>query len=122
MAEPGSHALRFDLRRLAALGTRVERLSNDSRRVAAGDVFVAYPGSRGDGRDYIAQAIAAGAAGVLWEAEGYTWPAHWRTPNLGISGLREVAGEIAAAIAGHPASALWMIGVTGTNGNTSCSQ
>jgi len=113
---------RFDPRALAALGVSVERLTNDSRRVRPGDVFVAYPGERVDGRDFIGHAIAAGAGAVLWETEGYRWPQEWSTPNLGITGLRAIAGEIAAEVAGHPARALWMVGVTGTNGKTSCSQ
>ena len=106
---------------LRSLGISAVRLVNDSRQVRRGDVFVAYPGERRDGRDYIAQAIAAGAAAVLWEAEGFAWPAQWQLPNVPVRGLREVAGEIAAAAAGHPARALLMIGVTGTNGKTSCS-
>ena len=37
------------------------QLTTDSRRVRAGDVFLAFPGEAGDGRNYIAQAIEAGA-------------------------------------------------------------
>jgi len=112
----------FDPQRLASLGVAIERLTNDSRRVRAGDVFVAYPGERVDGREFIGAAIAQGAAAVLWEADGYRWPEQWKTPNLGIAGLRSIVGEIAAELAGQPAHALWMVGVTGTNGKTSCSQ
>ena len=42
----------------------------DSRHVRDGDLFVAFPGLRHDGRDYIAQAVAAGAAAVVLESQG----------------------------------------------------
>ncbi|HWI15046.1 MAG TPA: UDP-N-acetylmuramoyl-L-alanyl-D-glutamate--2,6-diaminopimelate ligase, partial [Burkholderiales bacterium] len=110
----------FDMRALAGLPLR--RLVTDSRRVKRGDTFLAYPGETQDGRRYIAQAIAAGAACVLWEARGYTWPREWRVPNRGVRELRKHAGEIAAAVCGRPTAGLWVVGVTGTNGKTSCSQ
>ncbi|MCC7083118.1 MAG: UDP-N-acetylmuramoyl-L-alanyl-D-glutamate--2,6-diaminopimelate ligase [Burkholderiales bacterium] len=97
------------------------RLRNDSRQIGPGDVFVAYPGERADGRDFVADAIANGAAAILWERQGRDSPPSWRVPNFGVAGLRDLAGEIAALAAGEPARDLTMIGVTGTNGKTSCS-
>ena len=41
------------------------RVRYDSRQVAAGDVFVAIPGAKADGYDFIARAIASGAAAVV---------------------------------------------------------
>ena len=110
----------FDVHSLAGLPLR--RLVIDSRQVKRGDTFLAYPGETQDGRRYIQQAIAAGAGCVLWEARGYVWPREWQLPNRGIRDLRKHAGEIAAAAYGHPTSSLWVVGVTGTNGKTSCSQ
>lgn len=107
---------------LRALGVEPARLVNDSRRVRPGDIFVAYPGERVDGRAYIERALALGAVAVLWEAKGHTWPSRLAAPNVGVRNLRAVAGEVASVLAGHPARDLWMIGVTGTNGKTSCSQ
>ncbi|MCW5575916.1 MAG: UDP-N-acetylmuramoyl-L-alanyl-D-glutamate--2,6-diaminopimelate ligase [Burkholderiales bacterium] len=109
-----------DLQAVRRLGVR--RLTVDSRAVRAGDTFVAYPGESRDGRDYIAQAIANGAASVLWDTGGYAWNAKWRVPNLGIPHLRREAGVIAAEICGRPSARLWTVGITGTNGKTSCSQ
>jgi len=100
----------------------VRRVPGDSRRVRAGDTFVAYPGESRDGRDFIAQAVASGAASVLWDSAGYSWNRKWRVPNLGIPDLRRGAGVIAAEIYGRPSADLWTIGITGTNGKTSCSQ
>ena len=106
---------------LAAKGARVTGLAADSRSLAAGEIFVAYPGSRTDGREFIAGAIARGAAAVLWEREGLRWDPEWRVPNLPVDDLRVVAGHLAHEVYGRPSEALWTMGVTGTNGKTSCS-
>src|ERR1019366_5686100 len=71
---------------------------------------------------YIADAVARGAAAVLWEREGFSWDEAWRVPNVAVDGLRGVAGEIAHEVYGRPSEKLWLAGVTGTNGKTSCSQ
>ncbi|MFO0146674.1 MAG: UDP-N-acetylmuramoyl-L-alanyl-D-glutamate--2,6-diaminopimelate ligase [Betaproteobacteria bacterium] len=92
----------------------------DSRQVAAGDVFVALPGARVDGRDYIAAAVARGAAAAVVEAQG--WRGEAACPVLPLPHLAARAGELAAAFYGAPSAALRMFGVTGTNGKTSCSQ
>ncbi|MDE3020932.1 MAG: UDP-N-acetylmuramoyl-L-alanyl-D-glutamate--2,6-diaminopimelate ligase [Pseudomonadota bacterium] len=104
----------------AELGS-ICRLEMDSRRVLPGDTFVAYPGGTQDGRNYIEQAIAKGAANVLWERNGYEWPEEWKVPNLGIRNLRQQAGEIASCVYGYPSRELYCIGITGTNGKTSSS-
>ncbi len=99
----------------------ITRLVTDSRKVSPGDTFVAYPGEKLDGRLFIADAIRAGAASVIWEEEGFSWKEDWNIPNLAIRGLREQAGEIASRVYGNPSGKLWVVGVTGTNGKTSCS-
>jgi UDP-N-acetylmuramoyl-L-alanyl-D-glutamate--2,6-diaminopimelate ligase len=100
----------------------IRRLVNDSRQVRRGDTFVAWPGATSDGRAYIGEAIARGAAHVLWEARGFRWRAAWRVPNVAVPDLRRQAGGIASRVLGAPSSRLWMVGVTGTNGKTTCSQ
>jgi UDP-N-acetylmuramoyl-L-alanyl-D-glutamate--2,6-diaminopimelate ligase len=107
---------------LSAMGVQISRLVTDSREVAAGDTFVAYPGAATDGRQFIGQAIAKGANAVIWEAENFAWQAGWQVPNLAVRDLRHHAGKIADYIYGGPSKKLWMVGVTGTNGKTSCSQ
>jgi len=109
-----------DWKALDELG--ITRLACDSRSVKPGDTFVAYPGETRDGRDYIAEAIARGAASVLWERKGYSWDARWGTRNLAVPNLRRHAGEIASHVYSQPSSRLWVVGVTGTNGKTTCSQ
>ncbi|HCX33909.1 MAG TPA: hypothetical protein DHV08_10345, partial [Rhodocyclaceae bacterium] len=56
------------LAELAARGVRVRRLCTDSRAIEPGDAFLAFPGERTDGRRFIADALARGAAAVLREA------------------------------------------------------
>ena len=96
-------------------------LTADSRQVRHGSLFLAYPGEHADGRHYIAQAVAQGAAAVLWEGDAYDWNADWTLPNWPVRGLREQAGVVADEFYGQPSRQLWIIGVTGTNGKTSCS-
>jgi len=109
------------LAQLAAQGVKPRALVADSRRVRAGDLFLAYPGEQADGRNFIAQAVQHGAAAVLWDSADFAWQPQWRAFNLPVAGLREQAGLLADEFYGHPSRQLWMIGVTGTNGKTSCS-
>jgi UDP-N-acetylmuramoyl-L-alanyl-D-glutamate--2,6-diaminopimelate ligase len=107
---------------LAAKGAMIERLSSDSRRCAPGVAFLAYPGEASDGRRYIGDAVARGAAAVLWEKKGFDWHAEWRVPNLPVEDLKQHASALAHEFYGRPSDSLWLCGVTGTNGKTSCSQ
>ncbi len=98
-------------------GDDMTRLQTDSRRLAPGDVFVAVPGVAGDGRDFIAAALAAGAAAVLCHAgDGRPCPEQVRVVPL--VGLRERLGELGRELYRVPET-LELIGVTGTNGKSS---
>ncbi|WP_027008946.1 UDP-N-acetylmuramoyl-L-alanyl-D-glutamate--2,6-diaminopimelate ligase [Conchiformibius kuhniae] len=98
-------------------------LHADSRKIRAGDVFVACQGEYVDGRDYIAAAIAQGAAFVFWDDDGrFKWRDEWRVPNAGVKNLRERAGILAAQMYGGVSGSLNIVGVTGTNGKTSITQ
>ena len=109
---------------LSAQGVEVRALTADSRSVAAGDVFLAYPGhnAKNDGRNFIRDAVGRGAAAVLWERAGYTFPPDLRVPQVPVEGLKALAGPLAGALYGAPSEQLTMVGVTGTNGKTSVSQ
>ena len=98
----------------------IERLTSDSRRAAPGAAFFAWPGEAADGRRYIGDAVARGAAAVVWEREGFAFTQ--KIPNVSVENLKEKAGLLADAFYGKPSEALWMCGVTGTNGKTTCSQ
>jgi UDP-N-acetylmuramoyl-L-alanyl-D-glutamate--2,6-diaminopimelate ligase len=105
---------------LAKLHAFPRRITADSRRIEAGVAFAAYPGMHADGRNFVPDAIARGAAAVLWEPAGFAWDRGWQVPHLPVDGLQQRLGAIADFIYGSPSQALWMIGVTGTNGKTSC--
>jgi UDP-N-acetylmuramoyl-L-alanyl-D-glutamate--2,6-diaminopimelate ligase len=92
----------------------------DSRAVARGDAFFAYPGERADGRRFVEQALARGAAALVTEpaAAGAAWP----VPHREVAGLKALCGPIAAAFHGAPSARLDVVAVTGTNGKTSCTQ
>ncbi len=108
--------------RLAALGVPLADLTTDSRAVKHGSVFLAYPGSSRDGRMFIADAIARGAAAVIFERGDFEWDSDWDVPHLAVDDLRARASEIAGIVHGDPSAKLWMVGVTGTNGKTSVAQ
>jgi UDP-N-acetylmuramyl-tripeptide synthetase len=107
---------------LAKLGACPRRITTDSRRVESGVAFAAYPGTHADGRAFVGDAIARGASAVLWESADFAWDRAWTVPHLPVEGLRERLGAIADFIYGSPSRNLWMVGVTGTNGKTSCAQ
>ncbi len=99
------------------------QLAQDSRRIAPGDVFLAFPGETGDGRHYIAQAVAAGARAVVHEQAGdFRWSDDWQVPHLAIADLSSLVARLAQDWYGAPDSTLFSVAVTGTNGKTSCSQ
>ncbi len=103
-----------------ALAAPGGKLASDSRRVGRGDVFFAYPGEAGDGRAFIGAAIEQGACAVLYDERGFAWDEEWAVPHLGLPELKKNAGPIAHACYGMPDAAMFTVGVTGTNGKTSC--
>ena len=62
----------------------------------------------------------AARTAVLWDARAFQWDSAWQSPQLGIEDLQARLGSIADFIYGSPSRRLWMTGVTGTNGKTSC--
>lgn len=100
-----------------AVDVAVTGITLDSRRVLPGDLYAALPGSRVHGGRFAGDAVAAGAVAVLTDAEGVT-----QAPDgvavLEVASPRSVLGTIAAAVYDDPATALAMVGVTGTQGKT----
>jgi UDP-N-acetylmuramoyl-L-alanyl-D-glutamate--2,6-diaminopimelate ligase len=96
-------------------GIPIQGLDYDSRRVAAGFVFFAFPGSRQDGRKFAADALARGAAAIVSESaapEGF--PAPWIEAAHG----RRALALAARNFYGAPDERLALTGITGTNGKT----
>jgi UDP-N-acetylmuramyl-tripeptide synthetase len=94
-------------------------LQTDSRRVKAGDAFIAWPGAATDGRQYVAGALKAGASACLVEAVGADSYGFEDARIAQFEGLKAASGLIAAAYFEQPSKALDVIAVTGTNGKTS---
>lgn len=97
----------------------VKGLALDSRLVQPGDLFFACLGTHLDGRKFINEALQKGAIAVLVDQETGSFDVS--LPVFPIQGLNQQISEIAARFYGNPAKALTIIGVTGTNGKTSCS-
>ena len=95
----------------------VSAVTEDSRRVQPGTLFVAAPGKHADGHDFAPQAAAAGAVAVLGAREGATALAG--LPYVFHPHPRRALGLIAHRLAGDPSQAMPTVGVTGTNGKTS---
>ena len=93
----------------------------DSRLVRAGDVFLAMPGDLHDGRQFIEQAVANGAAAVIAEAPVAGFVDDIPVPLVEVPELRQDAGNLAARFFDHPSRAMHMVGITGTNGKTTTS-
>lgn len=95
------------------------QLRSDSREVQPGDAFIAWPGYARDGRSFVAQALAAGAATCLVEADGVDAFGFTDARVAALPGLKAATGRIAAAVLGEPTRTLEVLAVTGTNGKTS---
>jgi UDP-N-acetylmuramyl-tripeptide synthetase len=94
-------------------------LHTDSRRVRAGDGFIAWPGAAADGRRFVQGALAAGAAACLVEDDGVQAFGFTDPRVASYPALKPATGLIADAYYEHPSHALDVIAVTGTNGKTS---
>ena len=116
-----NHAVDAVLHALRALGVAPDApWSTDSRSLRPGEVFVAWPGAARDPRQFVAQALAAGAVAALVEATGAQHYGFSDPRILAVEGLKALAGPLAAAWYGHPSEAVKLLAVTGTNGKTSC--
>ncbi len=92
----------------------------DSRKIAPGDGFIAWPGAATDGRKHVPAALAQGAAACLVEQDGAdAFGFDAAAPIAAYAQLKAATGPIAAEYFGHPTAVLDVLAVTGTNGKTS---
>jgi len=92
----------------------VHAITDDSRAVTAGSLFVAVKGERVDGHGFVEQAIKAGAVAVVAQAPVASGP----LPFVLVADSRKALGLLGSRFHGDPSARLKMIGVTGTNGKT----
>jgi UDP-N-acetylmuramoyl-L-alanyl-D-glutamate--2,6-diaminopimelate ligase len=108
----------------SAAEIEISGMTLDSRKVNAGDAFFALSGARQHGLAYAAEAVSAGAIVVIYDPDGCD---EQNLPNdnvarIAVPRLDRYLGEIAARFYGHPSAHVAVIGVTGTNGKTTCTQ
>jgi hypothetical protein len=91
----------------------VTGLCYDSRRLKAGDCFVAVPGTHTDGHRYVETALRDGAvAAVVQRRAGTAWP------QVVVPDTRRALALMSSTFFGHPSRDMAVIGVTGTDGKT----
>ncbi len=106
---------RLAIDRSVGLDVPVAGLTNDSRLVKPGDLFVAIVGASDDGRKYIADAVAQGACGVVHKADAAL---DLPVPSWRVSDDYMALGRLAECHYDQPALKLRFAGITGTNGKT----
>ena len=106
------------------LNAIVTGVQMDSRLLGKGDLFIACFGRNHDAREFIDEAIDLGVAAVLAES-GEQWQGTQIIRNVAVISIDNLSArisEIASRYFERPSSKLSVIGITGTNGKTSCSQ
>src|SRR5580765_5958463 len=91
----------------------VTGLAYDARAVEPGFLFFCVPGSRADGHEFAADAVAGGAVALVVER-----PLEVAVPQLVLADARAAMAVAADAFYGEPTKELPVVGVTGTNGKT----
>jgi UDP-N-acetylmuramoyl-L-alanyl-D-glutamate--2,6-diaminopimelate ligase len=99
--------------RRGAFPSHVEGITDDSRAVQKGGLFVAVRGSERDGHDFLGAAASAGAAVAIVQD-----PSRTKLPALVVNDTRRAAAVAGAAAYGFPAKEVRLVGITGTNGKT----
>jgi UDP-N-acetylmuramoyl-L-alanyl-D-glutamate--2,6-diaminopimelate ligase len=105
----------------------ISGLALDSRQVESGYLFFALTGSRQHGLQHVHQAIENGAVAIVFDPDGVencmTFSGRDNNiPFIAVENLGALLGEICARFYGYPSRLMDVIGITGTNGKTSCSQ
>jgi UDP-N-acetylmuramoyl-L-alanyl-D-glutamate--2,6-diaminopimelate ligase len=90
-------------------------IAYDSRRVAPGMVFVAIPGLKADGLQFVSQAVTSGAAAIVAEQPA---PSPSPVPWVVVTSARLALALLSTEFFDHPSRAMRVVGITGTNGKT----
>ena len=104
---------------------QITGLALDSREVIEGNVFIALAGAKQHGLVHVGQALDKGACAVVYEPTGdrkHLAEHIKNVPMIAVDKLGLKLGAIAARFYGDPSRFMNVIGITGTNGKTSCSQ
>ena len=104
-----------------SLDTDIRAVTDDSRKVTRGTMFVAVKGFAADGHDYIRAAIDKGASAIVYEDEAARQAAGQVQDNvtwIRTESSRHALAVIASNFYGNPSGKLTLVGITGTNGKT----
>lgn len=96
---------------------KITQITDDSRQVQPGSLFVAVCGARCDGHHYVGTAIAKGAVAIVGQRPNLQVPAS--IPYVWVENSRRALAELACVFYDFPTDRLYTVGVTGTNGKTS---
>ncbi|GAB4320229.1 MAG: UDP-N-acetylmuramoyl-L-alanyl-D-glutamate--2,6-diaminopimelate ligase [Candidatus Sumerlaeia bacterium] len=94
---------------------RVMGVTEDSRHLKPGDIFVAVSGEQTDGHLFVPDAVYKGASVVIAER---TLASQYPVPVIVMPDPRQALGRLAQAFYDNPSRSLYVIGITGTNGKT----
>lgn len=97
---------------------RVCDITEDSRTVVPGSLFIARSGLKADGKTFVADAAEAGAVAVVTDDPELRGPAGHALPVVHAADIAGVCAVMGERFYGEPAKKLSLIGVTGTNGKT----
>lgn len=97
---------------------KFDNLSLNSKQISKNTVFIAYPGNKHDGREFIQEAIENGAAGIIFESKNFKKNLNLSIPNISISDLKNKLAAISSQFYEYPSKKISIIGITGTNGKT----
>ena len=101
------------------LSREITLITDDSRKVVPGALFIAVKGFASDGHRFIAAAIAAGAAAIAYEDATALEGLDTKDVTLvRVENSRRAVAMMAANFYGHPSERLTLVGITGTNGKT----
>lgn len=100
----------------------VSGITLSSQSVLRGDMYAALPGANTHGARFAADAVRAGAVALLTDRVGAQMAGDCGAPVVVVDDPRQVLGLAAAIVYGDPASAVTLIGVTGTQGKTTTTQ
>jgi len=100
-----------------AAGLEVSSITQDSRRVQAGTVFVAIRGTTGDGHQFLPDVVRSGAVALVVE-DSSNIPKDCKCAVVKVASTRLALDQLARRFYGDPAQGLFCVGVTGTNGKT----
>lgn len=95
----------------------INSVTNDSRKIVEGSLFVAIKGYLQDGHEYIESAENKGAKAVLVTE----FRENINIPQIKVENVREILSKTSARVMDCPTKSLRMIGITATNGKTTTS-